>query len=105
MTRRARLSRKAIARPFVANRRILVLVAPFALEPGVVEEVPCPFHSEPLHQRDRWSVAAIGGGDYALELEHIEREIYHRSRSLSRESAVLVCAREGVADLTDSRRR
>src|SRR5258708_2965254 len=105
MARRARLSRKPIARPFVADRCILVLVAPFALEPCVMDEVPCPFHSEPLHQRDGWSVAAIGSGDDAAELEYIEREIYHRSCSLGRETAVLVCASEGVADFSDSRRR
>src|ERR1700722_4142923 len=105
MTGPAGLSRNADARPFFAHNSVLILVAPFALEPRVVEKVPFPFHSQPLHQRDRRRVAAIGGSDDAVECERTEGEIYHRSRSLGGETAVLVCGRKGIADFSDSRRR
>src|SRR6202167_2463846 len=103
MTGRAGLSRNADARPLLAQHRVLILVAPLALEPCVVDEVPFPFHSQPLHQGDRRSVAAIGSRDDAVELERIEREIQHGARRLSPPPPVLYCAPECIADFSDSR--
>src|SRR5580700_494711 len=105
MTGRAGLSRTAGARPFFAKHCVLILVTPLALEPRVVEKVPFPFHSQPLHQRDRGSVAAIGGRDDAVEYERTEGEIYNGSRSFGGETVVLVCGRKGIANFCDSRRR
>src|SRR6202023_4371116 len=105
MTGRAGLSRIAGARPFFAQHCVLILVAPLALEPRIVEKVSFPFHSQPLHQRDRRSVATIGGGDHAVECECTEGEIYHGSCSLGGKTAVLVCGGEGIADFSDSRGR
>src|SRR5260370_31131287 len=105
MTGRAGLSRNAGARPFFAQHCVLILVAPLALEPRVVDKVPFSFHPQPLHQRDRRSVAAIGGSDDAVECERTEGEIYHSSRSLGGETAVLVGGRKGIANFPDSRRR
>src|SRR5580692_2085475 len=98
-------SRKVDARPLLAQHCVLILVAPLALEPSVVDEVPFPAHPEPLHQRDGRSVAAIGSRDDAIELERGESEIDHGACGLGGESAVLKCGRKGVADFSDARRR
>src|SRR5579862_3748832 len=99
------LSSEADTRPILAQHDVLILVAPFALEPRVVDEVTSPLHPEPLHQRNRWGVAAIGSGDDAVELERSESEIDHGACGFGRESVVLVCRREGVADFSDAGRR
>ena len=52
--------------PLIFEDCVEVLVAPFALEPDILDEVPFPAHPQSLQQRDRGIVLAVGASDDSM---------------------------------------